>query len=204
MPRQKSAQVVVGSDAEGPNDDTESRTTDLVIDRNDRSTAESGGLATGAERGARILSRSIEVDPATGGRSKSEDHALTERVVARVNMVLAYQRVVRNKCAAGVDDLTVAELKGWLTVPRPSVKKALLEGRYLPRPVRRVDIPKPSGRIRTLGIPSVVNRRIQQAVCGTARTVVGEPGWLAGLPDPDCRRLRRRGQILMSPPSATQ
>ena len=110
MLRQKSAEAVVGSDAEGPNDDTESRTTDFVIDRNDRSTASSGGLAAGAEPEARMLSRGVEGDPATGGRTKSEDHALMERVVERANMGLAYQRVVRNKGAAGVDDLTVSEL----------------------------------------------------------------------------------------------
>jgi RNA-directed DNA polymerase len=87
-----------------------------------------------------------------------------ERVVERANVWLAYQRVVRNKGAAGVDGVTVAELKGWLAVHWPSVKKALLEGRYLPRAVRRVDIPKPSGGVRTLGIPSVVDRLIQQAL----------------------------------------
>ena len=87
-----------------------------------------------------------------------------ERVVERANMWLAYQRVVRNKGAAGVDGVSVAELKGWLVVHWPSVKKALLEGRYLPRPVRRVDIPKPSGGVRTLGIPTVVDRLIQQAL----------------------------------------
>jgi RNA-directed DNA polymerase len=87
-----------------------------------------------------------------------------ERVVERSNLWLAYQRVVQNKGAPGVDDLTVAEFKDWLKVHWPSVKQALLEGRYLPRPVRRVDIPKPSGGIRTLGVPTVVDRLIQQAL----------------------------------------
>jgi RNA-directed DNA polymerase len=87
-----------------------------------------------------------------------------ERVVGRANVWLAYQRVVRNKGAAGVDGVTVAEFKDWLVVHWPSVKKALLEGRYLPRPVRRVDIPKPAGGVRTLGIPTVVDRLIQQAL----------------------------------------
>jgi RNA-directed DNA polymerase len=87
-----------------------------------------------------------------------------ERVVERANVWLAYQRVIRNKGAAGVDGVTVAELKGWLAVHWPSVKKALLEGRYLPRAVRRVDIPKPSGGVRTLGIPTLVDRLIQQAL----------------------------------------
>jgi RNA-directed DNA polymerase len=87
-----------------------------------------------------------------------------ERVVERSNLWSAYQRVVQNKGAPGVDDLTVAEFKDWLKVHWPSVRQALLEGRYLPRPVRRVDIPKPSGGIRTLGVPTVVDRLIQQAL----------------------------------------
>ncbi len=87
-----------------------------------------------------------------------------ERVVERANVWLAYQRVVRNKGAAGVDGVTVAEFKDWLKVHWPSVKKALLEGRYLPRAVRRVDIPKPSGGVRTLGIPTLVDRLIHQAL----------------------------------------
>jgi RNA-directed DNA polymerase len=58
----------------------------------------------------------------------------------------------------------VAEFKDWLKMHWPSVKRALLEGRYLPRAVRRVDIPKPSGGVRTLGVPTVVDRLIQQAL----------------------------------------
>ena len=104
-----------------------------------------------------------EVCTATSGRTKPEDH-LMERVVEHSNLWLAYQRVVQNKGAAGVDDLTVCEFKDWLKVHWLSVKRALLEGRYLPRPVRRVDIPKPSGGIRTLGVPTVVDRLIQQAL----------------------------------------
>jgi len=87
-----------------------------------------------------------------------------ERVVERSNLWLAYQRVVKNKGAPGVDDLTIAEFKDWLKVHWPSVKQALLEGRYIPQPVRRVDIPKPSGGVRTLGVPTVLDRLIQQAL----------------------------------------
>lgn len=87
-----------------------------------------------------------------------------ERVVERSNLRLAYQRVIKNKGAPGVDDVRTLEFKDWLKVHWPSVKRALLEGRYLPRPVRRVDIPKPSGGIRTLGVPTVVDRLIQQAL----------------------------------------
>ena len=101
---------------------------------------------------------------ATFGRTKSEDHRLMEQVVERNNLRRAYQRVIRNKGAPGVDSVTVTEFKDWLKAHWPSVKQALLEGRYLPRPVRRVDIPKPSGGMRTLGVPTVVDRLIQQAL----------------------------------------
>ena len=87
-----------------------------------------------------------------------------EQAVERSNLWLAYQRVVQNKGAPGVDDLRVAEFKDWLKVHWPSVKQALLAGRYLPQPVRRVDIPKPSGGVRTLGVPTVLDRLIQQAL----------------------------------------
>jgi RNA-directed DNA polymerase len=72
--------------------------------------------------------------------------------------------VVQNKGAPGVDGLTVAEFKGWLKVNWPNIKVALLAGRYVPRPVRAVDIPKPQGGVRTLGIPTLVDRLIQQAL----------------------------------------
>ncbi|HXN16564.1 MAG TPA: group II intron reverse transcriptase/maturase [Usitatibacter sp.] len=85
-------------------------------------------------------------------------------MVEHSNMRLAYQRVVENKGAPGVDGLTVVELKDWLKAHWPRVKEALLDGEYLPRPVRRVDIPKPQGGVRTLGVPTVVDRLIQQAL----------------------------------------
>jgi len=118
----------------------------------------------GAERNSGTASLGAEVCTATSEQAKSENYALMERVVERSNMRLAYQRVVENKGAAGVDEMPVSELKGWLTVHWPSVKKALLEGRYVPQPVRRVDIPKPNGGVRTLGVPTVVDRLIQQAL----------------------------------------
>lgn len=124
-----------------------------------------GAEARGAGRKPSTNRRGAEVYAATSGRTKSEDQLLMEQVVERSNLWRAYQRVVQNKGAPGVDDLTVAEFKDWLKVHWPSVKQALLEGRYLPRPVRRVDIPKPSGEgVRTLGVPTVVDRLIQQAL----------------------------------------
>ena len=99
-----------------------------------------------------------------------------EQVVERGNLKLAYQRVVENKGAPGVDDVTVTELKDWLKVHWPSVKQALLEGRYLPRPVRRVDIPKPAGGIRTLGVATVTaDYPGSQRVFGMGRSSTSVP-----------------------------
>jgi len=72
--------------------------------------------------------------------------------------------VVANEGAPGVDGLTVAELKPWLKAHWAKVRQALLAGEYLPQAVRKVEIPKPQGGVRTLGIPTVVDRRIQQAL----------------------------------------
>jgi RNA-directed DNA polymerase len=107
--------------------------------------------ARGAGRKPSTHRHGAELGTATSGRTKSEDHALMERVVERSNVWLAYQRVVENKGAPGVDGVTVAEFKDWLKVHWPSVKRALLEGSYLPRPVRRVDIPKPSASASVRG-----------------------------------------------------
>ena len=114
------------------------------------------GEAQGGEAGRNLaeLPLGAEVGTAAAGRTKSEDDRLMEAVVERGNMRLAYQRVVENRGAPGVDGLTVAELKDWLKVHWPRVKEALLAGKYLPRPVRRVDIPKPQGGVRTLGMPT--------------------------------------------------
>jgi RNA-directed DNA polymerase len=120
--------------------------------------------AGGAGQKPRTKRGGAELGTAISGRTKSEDHRLMDEVVERSNLQLAYQRVVKNKGAPGVDGLSIPEFKDWLKMHWPSVKKALLEGRYLPRPVRRVDIPKPEGGVRTLGVPTVVDRLIQQAL----------------------------------------
>ena len=128
--------------------------------------AEARRGAQGEKTGRNLVEPPLgaEVHAAAAGRTKSEGGSLMEAVVERSNMRLAYQRVVENKGAPGVDGLTVAELEDWLKVHWPRVKEALLAGMYLPRPVRRVDIPKPQGGVRTLGVPTVVDRLIQQAL----------------------------------------
>jgi RNA-directed DNA polymerase len=107
---------------------------------------------------------SAEASAADRMQTKAQASGLMEAVVERRNLQLAYQRVVQNKGAAGVDDLTVHELKDHLKQHWPSIRAKLLAGAYVPSPVRRVDIPKPDGGLRTLGIPTVVDRLIQQAL----------------------------------------
>ncbi len=87
-----------------------------------------------------------------------------EAVVERSNLWAAYRRVVSNRGAPGVDGLSVEQFADWLKIHWPSVKAALLEGRYMPEAIRAVDIPKPAGGVRTLGIPTVLDRLIQQAL----------------------------------------
>src|SRR5215218_1672892 len=87
-----------------------------------------------------------------------------ETVVARENLKKALAQVTRNKGAAGVDGMTVGELPAYLKEHWPTIRAQLLEGAYKPQPVRRVEIPKASGGKRLLGIPTVLDRLIQQAV----------------------------------------
>lgn len=89
---------------------------------------------------------------------------LMEFIVSRENMMTAYARVVGNKGAAGVDRMSVADLKPFLVVHWAAIREDLLADRYQPQPVRGVEIPKPGGGIRLLGIPTVVDRLIQQAM----------------------------------------
>lgn len=92
------------------------------------------------------------------------ESGLMDTVCERGNLMLAYQRVVENKGAAGVDGIGIAQFKDHLKQHWPTIKAKLLAGSYIPSPVRRVDIPKPQGGVRTLGIPTLTDRMIQQAL----------------------------------------
>ena len=87
-----------------------------------------------------------------------------EAVLSPANMKKAYDRVCANKGGAGVDGIGVAEFKAHLKRHWPTVKAKLLAQEYIPAPVRRVDIPKPQGGVRTLGIPTLLDRMIQQTL----------------------------------------
>ena len=93
-----------------------------------------------------------------------EASLLMEEVVSRENLLLAYRRVKRNHGAPGVDGMTVDDLMAHCREHWSVIREHLLSGTYRPQPVRKVDIPKPGGGVRTLGIPTVLDRLIQQAL----------------------------------------
>ena len=89
---------------------------------------------------------------------------LLEAALTRQNLLVAWKRVKANKGAAGVDGLDIENTAQWLRTHWPQIRQALLAGTYRPKPVRRVMIPKPDGSQRELGIPTVLDRLIQQAL----------------------------------------
>ena len=97
-----------------------------------------------------------------------ESPALTEQLMEEVcnreNLVRAWKRVRQNKGSPGVDGMTIDDAKDYLREHRPSIRSQLLGGTYRPQPVKRVEIPKPDGGVRKLGVPCVVDRLIQQAL----------------------------------------
>ncbi len=100
-----------------------------------------------------------------------------EEVIESKNMQEAYRKVVGNQGAAGIDEMAVEGLKPYLKTEWPAIKEALLGDQYRPRPVRRVEIPKPGGKgMRKLGIPTVVDRLIQQAILQTLDPIF-DPGF---------------------------
>jgi RNA-directed DNA polymerase len=88
-----------------------------------------------------------------------------EEVCTRENCLRALKRVKSNKGSPGIDGITVEELPGYLMEHWPAIREQLLSGPYKPQPVKRVAIPKPDGGgVRNLGIPTVLDRMVQQAV----------------------------------------
>ena len=89
---------------------------------------------------------------------------LMEEVVERANLTAALRRVKANKGSPGIDGMTVEEVPGYLREHGPALRAQLLQGTYRPQPVKRVEIPKPGGGTRKLGVPTVLDRVLQQAV----------------------------------------
>lgn len=103
---------------------------------------------------------------ASPGEGKERDGAenLLERILDRNNLNRAYKQVKRNHGAPGIDGMSVEQALPWLQEHRAELLQSIREGKYNPSPVRRKEIPKPDGGVRKLGIPTVVDRIIQQAI----------------------------------------
>ena len=118
-----------------------------------------------------------EASTAAAGQTNAEGpQRLMEAVVERGNVWRAYRRVVENKGAPGIDEVTVLQFKDWLKEHWPTIRAALLAGSYMPQAVRGVEIPKPSGGMRRLSIPTVCDRLIQQALLQVLEPTF-EPGF---------------------------
>jgi RNA-directed DNA polymerase len=115
---------------------------------------------------APMVQRSGEATPAASGNERSglDSPLLMERVVEGGNLRRALKRVQQNEGSPGVDGLTVEDLPAYLREHWSTIRERLLMGRYQPSVVKRVEIPKPGGGVRMLGIPTVLDRFIQQAV----------------------------------------
>ena len=114
--------------------------------------ADSGTAAPAKQVKPAGVEQSAEPSPARD--SGKSDVAVWEAVFERKNMLTALKRVERNKGAAGVDGMEVKDLSGYLKAHWKEVREALESGKYRPSPVRRVEIPKPDGGVRQLGIPT--------------------------------------------------
>ena len=89
---------------------------------------------------------------------------MLEYILSPTNLNAAYRQVKRNKGAGGVDNMEVEFLRDYLVANKVELTASILRGKYRPNPVRRVEIPKENGQKRQLGIPTVVDRVIQQAI----------------------------------------
>ena len=116
-----------------------------------------------------------------GGRETEEaDGAdLLERILSRENLNRAYKRVKANKGAPGIDGMTVEDALPWLREHREELLEQIRSGKYKPQPVRRKEIPKPDGGVRQLGIPTVIDRVIQQAIAQQLSPIF-EPKFIDG------------------------
>lgn len=90
--------------------------------------------------------------------------SLLEKLLDRDNLNLAYKKVKKNGGAPGIDGMTVEEMLPYLKEHREEIVMAIRNGKYKPKPVRRIEIPKPDGGVRMLGVPTVIDRMIQQAI----------------------------------------
>ena len=133
---------------------------------------------TAKQSGQNPRSAAVEAASVTVVKDNAHEEPMDvmSAVVDRPNMQRAYDWVLRNKGAPGVDGMKVGDLKAYLKAQWPMHKQELLDGTYQPLPVRKVEIPKSGGGKRQLGIPTVLDRFIQQALHQVLGPVF-EPGF---------------------------
>lgn len=105
------------------------------------------------------------------GKERDGVSDLLEAILDRDNLNRAYKRVRRNHGAAGIDGMTVEEALPWLKEHKEELLQGIRDGSYMPSLVRRKEIPKPDGGVRKLGIPTVVDRMIQQAIAQRLQSI---------------------------------
>jgi RNA-directed DNA polymerase len=135
---------------------------------NDRRQKNQLGLAFPAESRSEAPTAADKGTESFAAKRMTESPAMAERLMEEVcereNCKQALRRVKGNKGSPGVDGMTVHQLPGYLKQHWPAIREQLLNGTYKPQPVRRVEIEKPEGGVRKLGIPTVLDRFLQQAV----------------------------------------
>ncbi|MCD6672654.1 MAG: group II intron reverse transcriptase/maturase [Burkholderiaceae bacterium] len=122
------------------------------------------GRSVQREGEARARTMRDEAPMARDGTEGSGRGSLLAQALARANLVMAWKRVKANRGSAGVDGLSITDTAEFLKTHWPRIRESLLDGSYRPQAVRRVQIPKPGGGMRELGIPTVTDRLIQQAL----------------------------------------
>ena len=110
-----------------------------------------------------------------------DTRSLMEQIVSKENLNAAYLQVVRNKGAAGVDGMNVEELGAYLWENGENIREQLKTRKYKPQPVRRVEIPKTDGGTRKLGVPTVVDRFVQQAVLKALEMMNDGHNWIVDI-----------------------
>jgi len=149
---------------EGPNGRESEAAVHLAEAMRRKSAVQTELAAEGTGWNARSVRGSGEAEGAVDGHERSGTDHLMEEVVERGNLLAALHRVQANKGSPGIDGMTTDALVAHLVGNWPELKARLLDGSYEPQPVRKVEIPKAGGGTRTLGIPTVVDRLVQQAI----------------------------------------
>jgi len=176
LSRQESAEAIVLRGEEGPNMERGKELMSSTEKRRRQKTPE-GGCPEPEEVNPPKAEGELSFSAARVGESPHEgEYRLMEKVVERENMRAAVKRVERNKGAAGIDGLETEELRSYLRENWLTIKEELLKGTYKPNAIRRVEIPKPDGGRRKLGIPTVLDRLIQQALLQVL-TPIFDPGF---------------------------